>query len=130
VLVPTTQIFLGCEDTFDQTSFKPPKQVYEFPRYDVKDNVEMPAPLAAFLLEQVRAYGEASPKLLALVRTRRAELLQSSVGACGAYRRRLRDEVATRLSCADRRALRHLSSVELGRPELSEADVLAYLAGP
>ena len=49
VLIPTTQIFLGCQDTFDQTSFKPPKQVYEFPRYDVKDNVQMPAPLADFL---------------------------------------------------------------------------------
>jgi hypothetical protein len=130
VLVPTTQIFLGCQDTFDQTSFKPPKQVYEFPRYDVKDNAPMPAQLAAFLLEQVRAYGEASPQLLALVRTKRAELLQSSVGDCGAYRRRLRDEVAAQLSCADRRALRHLVSRELGRPELSEAAALAYLAEP
>lgn len=130
VLIPTTQIFLGCEDSFDQTSFKPPKQVYEFPRYDVKDNVEMPAELAAFLLEQVRAYGEASPGLLALIRTKRAELMQSSLGDCGAYRRRVRDEVAQRLSCADRRALRHLASAELGRPDLSEAAALSYLGEP
>jgi hypothetical protein len=130
VLIPTTQIFLGCQDTFDQTSFKPPKQVYEFPRYDVKDNAPMPAPLAAFLLEQVRAYGEASPRLLALIRTKRAELLESSLGNCSAYRRQLRGELASSLSCADRRALRHLASRELGRPELSEADVLAYLAEP
>ena len=130
VLIPTTQIFLGCEDSFDQTSFKPPKQVYEFPRYDVKDNVEMPAPLAAFLLEQVRAYGEASPPLLALIRTKRAELLQSSLGDCSAYRGRVRDEVARKLSCADRRALRHLASAELGQPQLSEAAVLSYLGDP
>jgi hypothetical protein len=130
VLIPTTQIFLGCEDSFDQTSFKPPKQVYEFPRYDVKDNVEMPAPLAAFLLEQVRAYGEASPQLLALIRTKRAELLQSSLGDCAAYRRRVRDQVAGHLSCADRRALRHLASRELGRPDLSEAAALSYLGEP
>lgn len=130
VLIPTTQIFLGCEDSFDQTSFKPPKQVYEFPRYDVKDNVDMPAPLAAFLLEQVRAYGEASPQLLALIRSKRAELLQSSLGDCSAYRRRVRDEVAGHLSCADRRALRHLASRELGRPDLSEATALSYLGEP
>jgi hypothetical protein len=130
VLIPTTQIFLGCEDSFDQTSFKPPEQVYEFPRYDVKDNVEMPAPLAAFLLEQVRAYGEASPRLLALIRTKRAELLRSSLGDCAAYRRRVRDEVAEHLSCADRRALRHLAARELGRPDLSDAAVLSYLGEP
>ena len=130
VLIPTTQIFLGCQDTFDRTSFKPPKQVYEFPRYDVKDDVEMPASLAAFLLEQVRAYGEASPPLLALIRTKRAELLRSSLGDCAAYRRRVQEEVAGHLSCADRRALRHLAGVELGRPELSEAAALSYLGEP
>ena len=59
VLIPTTQIFQGCPATFDQTSFKPPKHVYEFPKVDVKDSAEIPPPLAAFLLEQVRAYGEA-----------------------------------------------------------------------
>lgn len=130
VLIPTTQIFQGCPATFDQTSFKPPKQVYEFPRTDVKDAVEMPAPLAAFLLEQVRAYGEASPALLALIRAKRADLLQSSLGDCKAYRRQLQGEVAGRLSCADRRALRHLASVELGRPDLSEAGALSFLGEP
>jgi len=127
VLIPTTQIFQGCAATFDQTSFKPPKQVYEFPRIDVKDGVEMPAPLAAFLLEQVRAYGEATPGLLALIRAKRAELLGSSLGDCHDYRRRLQGEVAQNLSCADRRALRHLATAELNRSDLTEADALAFL---
>jgi hypothetical protein len=127
VLIPTTQIFQGCQATFDQTSFRPPKQVYEFPRIDVKDNVELPTPLAAFLLEQVRAYGEATPGLLALIRAKRAELLQSSLGDCADYRRHLQREIAENLSCADRRALRHLATVELNRPDLGEADALAFL---
>lgn len=127
VLIPTTQIFQGCPATFDQTSFKPPKQVYEFPRVDVKDGVELPASLAAFLLEQVRAYGEATPALLSLIRAKRAELLGSSLGDCHDYRRGLQREVAQNLSCADRRALRHLATVELNRSDLTEADALAFL---
>jgi hypothetical protein len=126
-LIPTTQIFQGCAATFDQTSFKPPRQVYEFPRRDVRDDSELPLALASFLLEQVRAYGEASPALLALIRTKRAELLQSSVGDCGAFRRELVSQVQGRLSCADRRALRHLASAELQRPELGDAELLAFL---
>lgn len=130
VLIPTTQIFQGCAATFDQTSFKPPRHVYEFPRIDVKDGVELPTPLAAFLLEQVRAYGEASPALLALIRAKRADLLVSSLGDCDDYRRQLERTVAQNTSCADRRALRHLARVELGRSDFSEADALAFLAEP
>jgi hypothetical protein len=130
VLIPTTQIFQGCAATFDQTSFKPPRHVYEFPRIDVQDGVELPTPLAAFLLEQVRAYGEASPALLALIRAKRAELLVSSLGDCDDYRRQLERTVGQNASCADRRALRHLARVELGRSDFSEADALAFLGEP
>jgi hypothetical protein len=130
VLIPTTQIFQGCRATFDQTSFKPPKHVYEFPRTDIKNDAEMPAPLAAFLLEQVRAYGEATPALLALIRAKRADLLQSSLGDCAAYRRHLQAEVAHNLSCADHRALRHLAAIELERPDFTEEDALSFLGEP
>lgn len=130
VLIPTTQIFQGCPATFDQTSFKPPKHVYEFPKVDVKDSAEIPASLAAFLLEQVRAYGEASPALLALIRTKRGELLQSSLGDCADYRRQLRHDVEPKLTCADRRALRHLARVELARPDFTEEDTLSFLSEP
>jgi hypothetical protein len=130
VLIPTTQIFQGCPATFDQTSFKPPKHVYEFPKVDVNDSAEMPPSLAAFLLEQVRAYGEASPTLLALIRAKRAELFQSSLGDCADYRRQLQHDLAQALTCADRRALRHLARVELKRPDLTDENALSFLAEP
>jgi hypothetical protein len=130
VLIPTTQIFQGCPSTFDRTTFKPPRQVYEFPRVDIKDDVEMPAALAAFLLEQVRAYGEATPALLALIRAKRADLLQSSLGDCSGYRRELVSELRASLTCADKSALRHLATRELGRPGLSEEQTLSFLATP
>jgi hypothetical protein len=130
VLIPTTQIFQGCDATFDRTTFKPPQQVYEFPKVDVKDSVEMPRALAEFLLEQVRAYAPAAPELLALIRTKRAELLQSSLGDCSAYRGQLAAQLASRLTCADRRALHHLATRELGRTAASAHEMLAYLAEP
>jgi hypothetical protein len=130
VLIPTTQIFQGCESTFDQTSFAVPKQVYEYPRYDVHDGTEIPAGLAAFLLEQVRAYGEASPTLLALIRAKRAALLRSSLGNCDDYRKKLVAELAGGLGCADRRALQHLATEELHDASLTSDAVLAWLAEP
>jgi hypothetical protein len=82
VLVPTTQIFLGCEETFDRaTTFDPKKQrtVYEFPTSDVPDATPVPKSVAVFLLDQVTHYGAASLDVLALVRTHRALALASSV---------------------------------------------------
>jgi hypothetical protein len=128
VLVPTTQIFLGCQDTFDRTSFAAPKRVYEFPKVDMKDTSELDPALATFLLEQVVAYGEATSDLLALIRTKRAELLGSSVGDCGKFRRELATRLLPQLSCADQRALRHLASQELARPDASTAELLDWLA--
>jgi hypothetical protein len=130
VLVPTTQIFQECSATFDETSFKTPRHVYEYPRTDVRDERPMPAALATFLLEQVRAYGEATPTLQALIRTKRAELFRSSLGNCGAFRQQLARQLAGALSCADQRSLRHMARVELGRAELSARETLAFLETP
>ena len=130
VLIPTTQIFQGCEATFDQTSFAAPKRVYEYPRYDVRDSTEIPTELAAFLLEQVRAYGEASPSLLALIRAKRAILLRSSLGSCGDYRQKLAAELTKGMGCSDQRALRHLATEELHNPSLGSDAVLSWLAAP
>ena len=130
VLIPTTQIFQGCEATFDQTSFAAPKRVYEYPRYDVRDSTEIPTELAAFLLEQVRAYGEASPTLLALIRAKRAALLRSSLGNCDDYRKKLAAELSGGLGCADRRALQHLATEELHDRSLKSDAVLSWLAAP
>ncbi len=130
VLIPTTQIFQGCEATFDQTSFAAPKRVHEYPRYDVRDSTEIPGELAEFLLEQVRAYGEASPTLLALIRAKRAALLRSSLGNCDDYRKRLAAELPRRLGCPDQSALQHLATDELHEPSLTSDAVLSWLAAP
>lgn len=130
VLIPTTQIFQGCPSTFDETTFKVPKHVYEFPKVDMRDATEMPPSLAHFLLEQVRAYGEASPDLLALIRAKRADLLRSSLGDCDTYRQELATALRSRLTCADRRALRHLADRELGQHDLSDQQALTFLASP
>jgi hypothetical protein len=130
VLIPTTQIFQGCPSTFDETTFKVPKHVYEFPKVDMRDAADMPRALAQFLLEQVRAYGEASPELLALIRAKRADLLRSSLGDCDAYRQQLATELRPRLTCADRRALRHLTEHELGQHGSSDEQALSFLASP
>jgi hypothetical protein len=130
VLIPTTQIYQGCRSTFDHTSFKVPRQVYEFPKVDVRDSTEMPSSLATFLLEQVRAYGGATPELLALIRAKRADLLGSSLGDCDAYRKTLSNELRTRLSCADHRALRHLAQREMSDGEMSDEGVMDFLASP
>jgi hypothetical protein len=128
VLVPTTQIFLSCESTFDQTSFAAPKKVYEYPLRDTPDDTALPKALGEHLLEQLRQYGEATPELLALIRAKRAELLGSSVGDCSAYRAELAASLTPRLTCSDRRALRHLAARELDRPAASDAEILAFLA--
>jgi len=57
-------------------------------------------------------------------------LLQSSLGDCDDYRRLLLSDVTKHLSCADRRALRHLARVELQRPDLSEENALSFLGEP
>jgi hypothetical protein len=130
VLVPTTQIFQGCDATFDQTTFTVPRRVYEYPRADISDWREMPRPLAEFLLEQVRVYGEASPSLLALIRAKRALVIGSSLGSCENYRRQLVGELPSPLTCADQRALRHLALAELNEPTASHEKVLSWLAAP
>lgn len=116
--------------TFDETTFKTPKHVYEFPKTDVKDATPMPPKLAAFLLEQVRVYGEASPELLGLIRAKRATQYPSSMGSCNDYRRELATGLRAALTCADRRALRHLAIEELGQPNADSDAVLGWLGAP
>lgn len=130
VLVPTTQIFQGCPATLDRTTFTPPKHVYEFPRYDVRDTTEIPVALASFLLEQVRAYGEASPDLLDLIRAKRADVLQSSGTGCAEFRRALVVALAPRLTCGDVRALEHLARSELGQAPADARATLSWLGAP
>jgi hypothetical protein len=107
-----------------------PKRVYEYPRADISNWTEMPKPVAEFLLEQVRAYGEASPALLALIRAKRAYVIGSALHSCEHFRRQLLSELSSPLTCADQRALRHLALEELNEPSASHEKVLSWLAAP
>jgi len=66
VVVPTSQIFLGPDDTFGTRRFNPwtQKAIYEYTRRDVPDSFEIPPPLAAFFLAQIDKYAGASDAAL------------------------------------------------------------------
>jgi hypothetical protein len=121
VLVPTSQIFLGCDDTFDATSFSPTHQktVWEFPATDLgKEAVS--AELATFLLDRIDAYGDASSDVLSAIRLDRAIRLGSSVPSrCGANANRIL-RARDGLSCADRRAIdAYAADTRAGPPDPS-----------
>lgn len=118
VLLPTSQIFLGCDATFDRTAFSPATQrtVYEMSPGDVPDGFLLPHALATFLLDQVAHYGGASLEVLGLLRTDRAIRLGSSVPAsCGDDARAAARALRARpLDAGDRRALERYGRTELG----------------
>ncbi|WP_437971260.1 hypothetical protein WMF04_19055 [Sorangium sp. So ce260] len=132
VLVPTSQIFLACDATFDRTTFLSSKQrvVYEIRPADVPDALPVPRALATFLLDQVAYYAGASLDVLAMIRTHRALRFDSSIpAACGdniaAAVKGLR---ARPLSPPDRRALTRYGSTELGLAAPSAEETLERLA--
>lgn len=134
VLIPTTQIFLECDDGFDHApAFSPTKQrvVYEFPASDVPDRTTMPRALAAFLLDRVTDYAPASLEVLATIRTHRALAYGSSLpeGCREGAARRARAIAGAPLAAADRAALSRYAE-ELGiAPPTAEA-ALARIAAP
>ncbi|MGC4070612.1 MAG: hypothetical protein QM784_39270 [Polyangiaceae bacterium] len=129
VLIPTTQIFLHCEDSFDTSGFKTQlSNIEPYPRWDIRDTSLLPADTASFLLQQVRIYAPASPDLQALLRARRAIQLKSSMGNCTEFRMQLGERLKGRLTCADRRALHHFASSELKREHSSDDELLEFLS--
>lgn len=129
VLIPTTQVFLGCEDTFDATSFSSSSQkvVYEFPSNDMADSTEIPAQLSSFLLDQTTHYAGASLEVLAAIRAHRAVRLGSSVDPICTGRALARVQAAGPLGAKDERALLRYGATELGSIGTVQ-DVLAAMA--
>lgn len=135
VLIPTTQIFLECDDTFDHApAFSPTKQrtVYEFPASDVPDRTPVPRSVAAFLLDQVTDYAPASLDVLAVIRAHRALGYGSSVsaGCRDGMVRRARELGGRALPPEDRAALTRYAE-ELGlRAPTAEAALAALTVTP
>ncbi len=59
VVVPTSQIFLGADESLGTDGFDPWKQktIYTYTRRDVKPQHRIPAPLARFFVQQARTLG-------------------------------------------------------------------------
>jgi hypothetical protein len=130
VLLPTTQIFLGCDETIDTVAFDARRQRTIFPYGfdDVRASTELPASLARFLVGQTAAYVGASPVVLAALRLHRGKRLRTSTGSCGVPEAKARSMGAT-VTAADRRAIAHYYATELGRPAPADAtDALVALS--
>lgn len=134
VLVPTTQIFVGCDDTFDRVAFDPKvqKTVFPFPPWDISDDLELPPALASFLVTQTAAYAGASVEVLAAIRVHRAVKLGSSVPASctsGALAAVTRLRAEGPLRAEDQRALSRYG-VEMGLADTSPGAVLVLMGRP
>jgi hypothetical protein len=70
VVVPTSQIFLGMNDSFGTRKFNPWKQktIHEYTRHDVADSFVIPQPLFDLFLSQVDRYAGASDSTLQQLR--------------------------------------------------------------
>lgn len=70
VVVPTSQIFLGVNDSFGTKKFDPwhQKTIFEYKRRDAPDSFELPKPLFDYFLQQVDKYGGASDSTLQQIR--------------------------------------------------------------
>jgi hypothetical protein len=70
VVVPTSQIFLGMNDSFGTRKFNPWRQktIHEYTRRDVADAFVIPRPLFDFFLSQVDKYAGASDSTLQQLR--------------------------------------------------------------
>ncbi|WP_394832420.1 hypothetical protein LVJ94_38515 [Pendulispora rubella] len=128
ILLPTTQVFQGCDDALDHTTFDPSHQgaVFEYTLLDVRPGTRMASSLATFLVEQLEAYNGASLDLLALLRLHRGKLLRSSVGDCADQRSRLAASIS--ITAANERALTRYFAMELARSAGNAREMLAELA--
>jgi hypothetical protein len=111
VVVPTSQIFLTENDTFDTRKFDPwrQKNIYEYTRLDVSDSFEIPKPLFDFFLHQIDKYAGASMDALQQIRNLRDAVLQKSITPEQAAREAFRRSAAYSSSAEDRAAFQYFA---------------------
>jgi hypothetical protein len=88
VVVPTSQIFLGVNDSFGTKKFNAwhQKTIYEYKRRDVPDSFVLPKPLFDFFLQQIDRYAGASDSTLQEIRyLREGIFLQSWTAEAAAH---------------------------------------------
>lgn len=70
VVVPTSQVFLGVNDSFGTRKFNPwhQKTIFEYKRRDAPDSFELPQPLFDYFVRQMERYAGASDSTLQEIR--------------------------------------------------------------
>lgn len=111
VVVPTSQIFLNENDTFDTRGFDPghQKTIYDYARRDVPDSLELPKPLFDFFLAQLDKYGGLLTKTLQQLRNLREAVIQKSLTPAEAAHEALRRTAAYSTTPDDRAAFRRFA---------------------
>ncbi len=106
VVIPTSQIFLTEDDTFDTKKFDPWRQktIYDYTRRNVPDSFELPKPLFDFFLSQLDKYAGASTEGLQQLRNLREAVFQKTLTPEAAAREALRRTAAYSSSNEDRAA--------------------------
>lgn len=112
VVVPTSQIFLAEEDTFDTKKFDPWRQktIYNYTRRDVSDSFALPKPLLDFFIAQLDKYGGASAETLQQIRNLRDAVFQNKLTPDAAAREALRRESAYSRFDADHAAFQSFAT--------------------
>ena len=111
VVIPTSQIFLTENDTFDTRKFDPwrQKNIYDYTRRDVPDTFELPKPLFDFFLSQIDKYAAASQDTLQQLRNLRDSVIQKTLTPEQAAREALRRRAAYSSSPDDLAAFQHFA---------------------
>jgi hypothetical protein len=111
VVIPTSQVFLTENDTFDTHGFDPWRQktIYEYTRRDVPDSFELPKPLFDYFLAQLDKYAGASEPALQQIRNLRDAVFNRTLSPDQAASEALRRSAAYSSSAEDRSAFQHFA---------------------
>ncbi|HWZ99830.1 MAG TPA: hypothetical protein VN025_18880 [Candidatus Dormibacteraeota bacterium] len=120
VVIPTSQIFLTEDDTFDTKKFDPwhQKTIYDYTRHDVPDSFELPKPLFDFFLQQIDKYASASTDALQQIRNLRDAVFQRTLTPDQAAREALRRTAAYSSSPEDHAAFQHFADDLRSSPKM------------
>ena len=112
VVIPTSQIFLTEDDTFDTKKFDPwhQKTIYDYTRRDVPDSFELSKPLFDFFIAQLDKHSGASPSALQQLRNLRDAVFQKTLTPEQAAREALRRRAAFSSSPEDLAAFQYFAA--------------------
>ena len=80
VVIPTSQVFIGENETIGTKQFDPytQKRIYEYTRKDVDSNTQLPKPLADWMIKQIKSSANQSASALQSKRNQSSKILGGS----------------------------------------------------